>query len=97
MLRISFAEREYKTTEVILLSLIFALKENVRRKRDSLLAAKTDKRECQSYSDSWQGCFFEKREYFLSSADSQGEALPVPPAGPKIRRGDFLKKLRCNY
>lgn len=44
-----------------------------------------------------KGVFLKKENIFLSYADSQGEALPVPPAGPKIRRGDFLKKLRCNY
>lgn len=44
-----------------------------------------------------KGVFLKKENIFLSYADSQGEALPVPPAGPKIRRGDFLKKLRYNY
>ena len=58
---------------------------------------KQTKENVKARSDSWQGCIFEKENIFLSSEDSQGEALPVPPAGPKIRRGDFLKKLRCNY
>lgn len=41
--------------------------------------------------------FLKKENIFLSYADPQGEALPVPPAGPKIRRGYFFKKFRYNY